>query len=486
MAHRHWRSLLIFFYYCLTSIVVVLATPILFFRAKSRPGLLQKLGFVPSNLTVSGKSAWFHAVSVGEFNAIRPLLDEFHKRYPEITVIVSTTTATGQKLAKEKVGQWAKVVYLPYDTIWALKPWLSITHPSLFVIAETEIWPGLTHECSQRSIPIVIVNARISPRSFKSYYFWRALFKPVLRQFRYIGAQTEEEGNRYRKIMSGTETADQIQVIGNLKFDGLKPVAEQTVDDLHASLNLSRDSKVIVGGSTHEGEELALIQAFASLREKHPGLKLILVPRHPERFNEVAELIAKSGFACARFSQDGNFAADKDVFLLDAIGHLMEFYALADVAFVGGTIYPLGGHNLMEPFVYKVPVVCGTHLDKIKDVAVALLARQALFKVADVKELTRSLDQLLSQPELAVEIGERGHELIVQGSGATLRALTLIETALSGKSEGRNATYQSQVQAQPPFLNDLNSSPTGGSSEFCTDFGRAPAQSSASIGGTTI
>jgi 3-deoxy-D-manno-octulosonic-acid transferase len=484
MAHWHWRSLLIFFYYCLTSIVVVLATPILLFRAKSRPGLLQKLGFVPHNLTISGKSAWFHAVSVGEFNAIRPLLEEFHKRHPEISVIVSTTTATGQKLAKEKVGQWANVVYLPFDTIWALKPWLVRTDPSLFVIAETEIWPGLTHECSQRSIPIVVVNGRISPRSFKSYYFWRALFKLVLRQFKYIGAQTEEEANRYRKIMSGGHADDQIQVIGNLKFDGLKPVAKEIVDDLRKSLNLSSDSKVIVGGSTHDGEELALIHSFASLREKHPGLKLILVPRHPERFNEVAELIAKSGFAFARFSRGQTFAAGIEVLLLDAIGHLMEFYALADVAFVGGTIYPLGGHNLMEPFVYKVPVVCGPHLDKIKDVAVALLSRQALIKVPDGKELTISLDQLLSEPKLAREIGERGHDLIVHGSGATLRALALIETALSGKNVDHSAISQSQME--PPSPHTPEASTSGGPSDFCSDFERAAAKSPASVGGTTV
>jgi 3-deoxy-D-manno-octulosonic-acid transferase len=476
--------LLIFFYYCLTSLVVVLATPILFFRAKSRPGLMQKLGFVPGDLKITGKSAWFHAVSVGEFNAIRPLLEEFHKRYPEISVVVSTTTATGQKLAKDKVGQWANVVYLPFDTIWALRPWFLKTHPSLFVIAETEIWPGLTHECSRRSIPIVVVNGRISPRSFKSYYFWRTLFKLVLKQFKYIGAQTEEEANRYRKIMSGTEVADQIQVIGNLKFDGLKPVAKQIVEDLRKSLNLRPDCKVIVGGSTHEGEELALLQSFANLREKHAGLKLILVPRHPERFNEVAELIAKSGFAFARFSRGQIFSADTEVMLLDAIGHLMEFYALADVAFVGGTIYPLGGHNLMEPFVYKVPVVCGPHLDKIKDVAVALLARQALLKVADEKALTSSLDQLLSEPKMAREIGERGNELIIQGSGATLRALKLIETALSGKSTGHNAIGQSQPTNSSSH--GTGSAFSGTSSDFCTDFGRASAPSPSSTRSTRI
>ena len=190
---------------------------------------------------------------------------------------------------------------------------------------------------------------------------------------------------------------------------------------------------MIIGGSTHDGEESALLGAFAKLKDKHRGLKLILVPRHPERFEKVAELIVKSGFACARFSKGECFGEGRDILLLDAIGQLMKFYSLADVAFVGGTIYPLGGHNLMEPYVYKAPVVCGPHLDKIKDLA-EFLARDALLKVNDAEGLTGGIDQLLSEPALRKEMGERGHALIEQSSGATLRALELIEKVLPSAS----------------------------------------------------
>ncbi len=413
---------------------MLLLTPILLFRAKSRAGLPQKLGAVPADLQIDGQSIWFHAVSVGEFNAIRPLLEEFHRQNPGIKVVVSTTTATGQKLAKEKVGAWASVVYLPFDCIWALRPWLDRVNPSLFVIAETEIWPGLTDQCTSRSIPILIVNGRISPRSFKSYYRFRAFFRLVIEQFKCIGTQTEEEAERYRKILGTRRVPDQIQVLGNLKFDGLKPAAPEIVTSLRQQLNLPADAKVIVGGSTHEGEELALIQSFSKLQQTFPTLKLILVPRHPERFNEVAELIGKSGLSYARFSLNQSFAAGKDILLLDAIGHLLEFYSLASVAFVGGTIYPLGGHNLMEPYADKVPVVCGPHLEKIKDVANALTARQALTKVADAAELTVALNLLLSQPRLAEEMGSRGHQLIIESSGATSRALTLIDKILASST----------------------------------------------------
>ncbi len=418
--------------------VVVVATPILWARAKSREGLKQKLGFVPGSISCSQPCVWFHAVSVGEFNAIQPLLNAFHVRHPSIDVVVSTGTASGQKLARNIVGEWAQVVYLPLDAPWAISPWLNRVRPALFVLAETEIWPGLAFQCEKRQIPLVIVNGRISPRSFKSYYALRLIFGSVLRMFKCIAAQTSVEANRYKLIMGEAAGSDQIQIIGNLKFDGLIPLTPQDRQLLRHNLNLAHDAKVLVAGSTHEGEESCLLSVFGKLRKTYSSLKLILVPRHPERFDKVADLIIKMGFKVARFSQQRRFndgEAAEEVFLLDAIGHLADFYSLADLAFVGGSLVPVGGHNLIEPYLYNVPVISGPHLEKTRDLASELTSHRALLIVSTAETLYRQLDLLLSQKELCREIGERGNALISQSRGATGRALALVESMLPKASE---------------------------------------------------
>jgi 3-deoxy-D-manno-octulosonic-acid transferase len=435
-----------FCYGCLASVIVLLVSPFLLLRAKSRGGLSQKLGFIPAAFATMSDSIWFHAVSVGEFNAILPLLQEFHSHHCNFNIIVSTATATGNALAREKVGQFARVVYMPLDAPFAVNSWLDRSKPRALVIAETEIWPGLTAACSNRRIPLIVVNGRISPRSFRTYLRLRLIFGAVLKQFAYIGVQSLEEQKRYSQLLANKEKPGQITVLGNLKFDGLKQKSAPEIASLRETMNLEDSDQVIIGGSTHEGEESCLLDAFAQLQKKYTDLKLILVPRHPDRFEKVAALIESYGFKVARFSRSENFAQGVEVYLLDVIGKLSDYYALSNIAFVGGTIAPIGGHNLLEPYLYNVPVICGSHIEKAKDMVQALGERQALQVVPDGQALTQQLDRLLGDKVLCESIGARGHQLILESKGATLRALSLIEKALKIEQSEKGTAISSSDQ----------------------------------------
>lgn len=414
-----------FLYYCVAFTVLVIASPLLLFKAKARAGLFQKLGLIPAEFKIQDNSVWFHAVSMGEFHAIKTLLRDFHDKHPQVPVVVSTTTATGQSLAKETVGSWAQVIYMPFDLPWTVCKWLDRAQPSLIVISETEIWPGLAYQCKQRGISLVVVNGRISPRSFKQYNRFKFFFSKVLRNFSAFGVQAETEAERYRSLAESPQV--DVRVLGNLKLDGLHAHSQSVTDELRASLGLEKVSPVIVAGSTHEGEESAVLDAFIQARKEHPNLKLIVVPRHPERFDRAAEIVKKTGLALSRYSLGENFSSGADVLLIDAMGLLTKLYSVASVAFVGGSIAPIGGHNLMEPYLYKVPVICGPNIQKTRDTASQLQQKNALFVVADASGVGEKLCYLLNSEAERVSMGERGNQFLLVSRGATERALSFIE-----------------------------------------------------------
>jgi len=422
-------------YYVFFGLLLILVSPLLLFKKKARAGLSQKLGIIPDEIKAKSDSlkgcVWFHAVSVGEFNAVLPLLKKFKALHPQYQLIVSTTTGTGQALAQEKARDLATVIYFPYDLPFATSSWLSTLSPKLVAIAETEIWPGFTHECKKRGIGLVVVNGRISPKSFKGYKRFKMLFGPVLRCFDVIGVQTGEEAKRYRAIAGDVN----VEVLGNLKFDGLKPVSDERKQELAATINLDINStKVIVAGSTHEGEEAALLNSLKQITD--PSVRLILVPRHPERFEHVARMIGEAGFVVKRFSKQEKFSdsasSDKrEVYLLDVIGKLFDFYSLATVAFVGGTIAPIGGHSIMEPYAYSVPVVVGPHIEKTRDVAQALTELEALTMVADGAALPAALIELLNDSTLCQRRGMSGNRLLLDSQGAVDKAIKLLDQQLA-------------------------------------------------------
>lgn len=425
-------------YYIGVTYLLILAWPILLFSRKARFGVSQKLGFIPSeikgrwaNHTI--KPIWFHSVSVGEFNAAYPLIKAFHAKYPSRPIVVSTTTGTGQKLAKERVSDIAEVIYFPYDTYFAVKSWLDLLQPSLFIIVETEMWPGLISQCAKRDIPVAIVNGRISPKSFKSYKRIKAFFSKYVSLIKLIGAQTENEAERYRDLCNNSVP---IRVMGNLKCDGLHPKSKEDIEKLRQNLALKNDDLVFIAGSTHEGEEAAVLAAYSQVLKRMPErtIRLIIAPRHPERFDRAAELIQKAGFTVLRHSRAERFVNDFDVYMIDSIGHLASLYGISTVAFVGGTIAPVGGHNVLEPYTYNVPVIAGPRLEKTRDFANMLKERDALFVVKNANEMADQLNRLFNDELLRQQVGERGNALLISSQGAVSKGLAILEECLGIKN----------------------------------------------------
>lgn len=410
-------------YYVLATTIATLASPLLLFKKKARAGVLQKLGFVPAGACYLGGPVWFHTVSVGEFNATWPLIQEFHKTYPQIPIVVSTTTATGQQLAVSRASAFAEVVYFPYDLPWSPSNWLDKVCPRLVAIAETEIWPGFISECQKRMIPVVMVNGRMSPRSFKSYYRWRWFFGPLLKSLSAIGVQSQSESDRFKDVMGDNRN---IHVLGNLKLDGQKSLSESRRQEIANITGISAENMVIVAGSTHEGEEAAVLEAYKGIIAANDNARLIIAPRHPERFQRASEVIRGSGLRPKTFSANERLEGSHDVYLLDAIGHLADFYSVATLAFVGGTLAPIGGHNLAEPYAFGAPVVCGPRVEKTKDVANALLERDAICMVKDADELKSKMLELASNAQLRSTMGDRGKQWLVDNQGAIARTMEMI------------------------------------------------------------
>jgi len=420
-------------YYILLSLALIIVGPFLLIWKKARAGLSQKLGIVPDELRrfaqqldPARRRVWFHAVSVGEFNALLPLIESFRSRHPDYQIFVSTTTATGQEQARQRCSSFAQVFYFPFDLPWITSTWLNLLRPELVAIIETEIWPGFMNECRKRDINVVLVNGRLSPRSFKGYMRWQWFFAPVLANFNAIAVQSESEKERYAAL-AGQRHAAAITVCGNIKLDGLKACSPAETVQIRDRLNLKADDFVIVAGSTHEGEESAFLAALKALDGR---FKLILVPRHPERFDRVAQLIESSGYRARRFTRQEGFANSHDVYLLDTIGQLGKYYSLAQIAFVGGTIAPVGGHNLVEPCAHKAAVICGSHVHKTKDLFQKLNEREALLMVHDEKDLISSIRRLLESPAERIELGENGFRFLAENQGALAKTLSLLEKYL--------------------------------------------------------
>lgn len=406
---------------------------------KARAGLSQKFGFVPKEITASKDTLkngiWIHSVSVGEFSAVKPLLEKLHEQHPEIPLLVSTTTRTGQTLAKERVGQFATVFYFPFDVPFATRSWLKALNPAMVVIAETELWPGFLSECRKLGVKTVCVNGRMSPKSFKSYERYKFFFGKALRNYSRLGVQSQNEATRYRAV-GGSQLP--ITITGNMKLDGLGTEDGAVIDALRQQVNIAPEEFVVVAGSTHEGEESALIAAHKALLDvykqslqtgvAHPRPQLIIAPRHPERFQRVVEQITSSGFKPLRFSMKESFqnGAEEEIYVLDGLGQLTKYYSLATIAFVGGTIKPVGGHNLLEPYAYSVPTCCGPHVHKTRDIANALKELDALIMVKDAGDLADRLKQFYLDREPIKALGLKGREWISQNQGAVDRTLAML------------------------------------------------------------
>jgi 3-deoxy-D-manno-octulosonic-acid transferase len=443
------ENLLLFLYDIGLLIALVLAWPILLIKKKTRAGLLQKFGFLPQSfeqkVRAASEAVWLHAVSVGEFTAILPFIELFHARYPEKQIVVSTTTETGNKLARERVGKFAAIFYFPFDLSWVVRRVLDTIRPSMVFFAETELWPGFTNECSLREIPLVILNGRISPRSFKSYKLLAPIFAPLLKKFALIGAQSKAEAQRYEGI-AGTRLP--AIALGNLKYDNLVTSNGDAIH-LKEQLGIKANDLVLVAGSTHETEEQLVLRVLERLQTKSPSntYRLIIAPRHPERFERVCEIIESFGRKAKRFSKGEKLESERDVYVLDIIGVLAKHYAVASVAFVGGTIAKVGGHNLLEPYAYGVPVVCGPCLFKTRETAKILKETGALLIGKSEGEVEELLSTLVVDQHRRQTIGEAGRNWLIENQGAVNRAFVAVERLMAERGLiGQNGRDKAKLQ----------------------------------------
>jgi len=399
---------------------------------KYRSGLLERLGRVPARLNdAQPGSIWVHAVSVGEVLAVSQLVNDLMKQHPHRQVFVSTTTATGQKLARQRFGE-NRVFFMPLDFGFAVRRYLNALKPQLLVIAETEFWPNLLHLARKRQTAVAIVNARISDRSFPRYKRFKWFFGRVLSGVDLFLAQTAEDAQRLRDIGAPTE---RVRVSGNLKFD-VRPNAQPAlIAGLRAAIG--KDSPVIVCGSTAEGEEEPLLSAFKAVQQQFPAAVMILAPRHPERFEKVAALIASQGFLLQRRTlwQPAQ-PIRSGIFLLDSVGELAGIYELADIAFVGGSLVPTGGHNILEPAQYGAAILVGPHTFNFREI-VALFEKDGAVKTMAAEALPAQVISLLNHPEDRQRMGLAAKDLFAKYAGATRRTLDALAPLLKQQERSR-------------------------------------------------
>jgi 3-deoxy-D-manno-octulosonic-acid transferase len=391
-------------------------------KGKYREGLSERLGWVPRRLREGDtrRTIWVHAVSVGEVLVAGRLVKELSASAPQYRVLLSTTTRTGQRLARERTSP-SHTFYFPLDFSWIVRRYLRALDPVLLVLVETEFWPNLLTECRRAAIPVAVVNGRVSDRSLPRYLRLRSFWARILASVSIVLAQSEEDVKRLKAIGA---PAGRVSFGGNLKFD----VSSAEPSAITTMLRDNLSGRVLVCGSTLEGEEEILLDAFQQLRKAIPDCVMILAPRHPERFGRVAQLLRSRNEQSVRRSnwmkRPVKIKAGT-VVLLDSIGELASVYAVASVAFVGGSLIPAGGHNPLEPAQFAIPVVMGTHYANFRAIIDTLVNAEAV-KLATNETLVPILEMLLSDHDAASALGVRALEVFHHQSGATARATTAL------------------------------------------------------------
>ncbi len=396
-------------------------------HGKYLSNLFERLGRLPRSLKQNSPGAiWVHAVSVGEAMAVAPLIDRLRERVGERKILVSTTTITGQQVVRERISMADGFFYYPFDWQWNVRRSLSHTLPSLVCLAETELWPNFIHEAHRRGVKLVVVNGRISQNSHRWYSRITGFLRRVLKEVDLFLMQTEEDAERIRRLGA---PPDRVVVLGNLKYDmALNGPSEENGRWVRRNFMGERPSKIWIAGSTGEGEEEMVLTAFEKIRRRIPSLRLILAPRHPERFDAVASLLTTRGLSFIRRTQLSATAAPPtaSILLLDTVGELSGLYGLADVAFVGGSLIKKGGHNIIEPAAAGVPVLFGPHTSNFAEMTRDFLAHDAALEVKDTDELAASTAALLEDSSRARAMGDRGRALVARSAGATARTVEKI------------------------------------------------------------
>ncbi|NWE44821.1 lipid IV(A) 3-deoxy-D-manno-octulosonic acid transferase [Pseudomonas gingeri] len=404
----------------------------LWLRARKAPAYARRIGerFARGLPPMRPDGIWVHAVSVGESIAAAPMIRALLAQYPQMPITVTCMTPTGSERIKALFASEPRIqhCYLPYDLPWAAARFLDAIRPRLAVIMETELWPNHIHQCARREIPVALANARLSARSARGYARFARLTRPMLEEMSLIAVQTEAEAERFRQLGARPES---VEVTGSIKFDlSIDPQLLARAAELRGQWQ-AQQRPVWIAASTHEGEDEVVLAAHRQLLASHPDALLILVPRHPERFNSVFELCRQQGFPTVRRSTAEPVSAQVSVLLGDTMGELLFLYALADSAFVGGSLVPNGGHNLLEPAALSKPVLSGPHLFNFLEIAALMREAGALQEVDDAEGLAVAVQRLFELPRDAQKMAEAGLKVMQANQGALQRLLDGLGRLLS-------------------------------------------------------
>jgi len=421
-------------YNILLLVAAVFAVPYFAFRmiltGKYRKSLGPKFGFNPSEIFNAMKGSprvWIHAVSVGEVTAAAPVVNSLRARYPEACIVVSTGTETGQEMARKIIPEASAFIYYPLDIPSVIRKVIRQVRPDIFVPTETELWPNFIRICREEGVKIVMVNGRISPRSFKRYAATRFFWKPLLREIDNIGAISEVDAKRL--IALGMPPA-RVRVLGNAKYDSFAAKASVKLrEEMMERLNMTKDDRVLVAGSTHEGEEQVILSVYERLLKTCPDMKLIIIPRHSERGQAVLNLVGEKGFKDSLAMtgiHGGRKRQNERVVVVDVIGELFKVYSLATVVFCGGSLVPRGGQNILEPAAWGKVIFHGPYMDDFRDEKDLLEACGAGITVSNADELLDGILKCLSDPKDLARRGERGRAVVAANAGAAERYAELI------------------------------------------------------------
>jgi len=405
-----------------TLTYILLPFLVLFWFAKSLLNksyldrLTQRFGFGYPKLN-SG-SIWIHAVSVGEVQASIPLVNELKQHYPYKEIIITTVTPTGSKQVKNIFKDAVKTSYIPFETNFAIKNFFNSIKPSVALIMETEIWPNLYKECGSRGIPLILVSARISEKSLINYKRFLPLFRDTLSHGILIAAQSQIDADRFLALGA---SKDRTWIMGNIKFDFKLPEEILTKAKIYRSKIFPR-RHIWIAASTHEHEEEIILEAHKNISKKIENLLLILVPRHPERFAKITQILKENNWIYSKKSDDQDIPESCQVLLIDTIGELLFFYACSDVAFVGGSLLPVGGHNLLEPAAIGLPIITGAHTFNQKEMTDRLTQVDALRIVHNANSLSSDVIFFLTNTEESKNAGQRG-KLIVESNKGAIKSL---------------------------------------------------------------
>ncbi|MBN1872484.1 MAG: 3-deoxy-D-manno-octulosonic acid transferase [Candidatus Omnitrophica bacterium] len=428
-----------FIYDIAFALFSVVYLPYFLIKRKYHPEYLQRFGIFKDTVFDSiskTRPIWIHAVSVGEMRTAATLINGIRRRYPKSLFVISNVTKTGHDIAASVAAKDDIVIYFPVDISFVVRRLVTLVNPKLFVFIETEIWPNLITELHKRKVPIVLMNGRISPASFRNYRLIKPIMRPVLEKITLFCMRTEDDAARIKELGA---KSDDVVVSGNMKFDSAVSVEEeQGMSGVPVSHHdwLKSNKRLFVAGSTHRGEDSKIINSYRLLKRYHPELQLLIAPRHVERTGEIATLIKQSGFTPVKVSEielaDETAGLDREaVFILDSMGRLNSLYKLASIVFIGGSLIPHGGHNFLEPAIYAKPLITGCYVHNFKDMFDIFLKNDAIKVVHNESDLVDSLKTFLEDDKICVDMGNRAKDIVLKNVGSTDRNLDLISEYLN-------------------------------------------------------